>query len=211
MPEKEIKAVVFPRRCPECGAIEVYRETINYKTKYKYEGHLHEFEAQGISVNKCRACGEISLPNTALDQITEAFRSYANLLTAEQIRHNIQSLRLSQKEFAELIGVAPETVSRWLSNVQIQSRALDKLMQLFFVSAEVRMHLERMKDKAPAQATAATSNPASLQCAHQIVAASTRELQSYPVDSTPSLRFSRRLPVYVSNRQARFQLIANLN
>ena len=118
--------------------IEVYRETINYKTGFKYEGHLHEFEVQGISVNKCRACGHISLPNTALDQITEAFRSHAHLLTAEEIRGHLDRLHLTQKDFAELLGVAQETVCRWLTNVQIQTRSLDRLMRLFFNSAVVR-------------------------------------------------------------------------
>jgi hypothetical protein len=129
---------ILPRYCPKCGKNEVYRKTINYKTKFKYEGHLHEFEAQGISVNKCLACGEFSLPNTAQDQISEAFRNHAGLLTAKQIRDKLQSLQLSQKDFAKLINVTPETVSDWLSHVQIQTRSLDTSIRLFFASTEAR-------------------------------------------------------------------------
>jgi len=33
MAEKEHKPAIFPRRCPECGKTEVYRETINYVGK----------------------------------------------------------------------------------------------------------------------------------------------------------------------------------
>ncbi len=144
MPEKERKPATFPLRCPECGATEVYREVINYETGFKYEGHLHKFEVQGISVNKCRACGELSLPNAALDEITEAFRTHAGLLTAQHIRDELQKLELTQKDFAELLGVAPETVSRWLTNVQIQTRSLDRLMRLFFKSPEFRKDLAEM-------------------------------------------------------------------
>ena len=147
MPEKERQSIVSPlppRRCPECGAMAVYRETIDYRTGFKYEGHLHEFEVHGISVNKCRDCGHIGLPNTALDEITEAFRSHVNLLTAEEIRQRLEALRLTQKDFAELLGVAQETVSRWLTNVQIQTRSLDRLMRLFFKSPELRKELAEM-------------------------------------------------------------------
>jgi putative zinc finger/helix-turn-helix YgiT family protein len=160
MAEKEHKPAIFPRRCPECGKTEVYRETINYKTAFKYEGHLHEFEAQGISVNKCRACGNISLPNTALDQITEAFRRHAHLLTAQYILDEIQKLQLTQKDFAELLGVAPETVSRWLTNVQIQTRSLDRLMRLFFKSAELRKDLAEMNGEGPIEAEGKASEDA---------------------------------------------------
>jgi putative zinc finger/helix-turn-helix YgiT family protein len=138
----------FPHLCPECGAVAVYPETINYKTGFKYEGHLHEFEAANVTLNKCRECGGVILPNTALDEIAEAFRSHAGLLRAEEIRENLQRLGLAQKEFAALLGVAPETVSRWLGNVQIQTRALDKLMRLFFKSAAVRSELAEMGSRA---------------------------------------------------------------
>jgi putative zinc finger/helix-turn-helix YgiT family protein len=152
MAEKQRQPKPFPHRCPECGATAVYAETIDYKTGFKYEGHLHEFEVQAISVNKCRACGHTGLPNTALDQITESFRRHARLLTAQQIRDALQELQLTQKDFAELLGVAPETVSRWLKNVQIQTRSLDRLMRLFFKSAELRKDLADMNRGAPIQA-----------------------------------------------------------
>ncbi|NUQ62920.1 MAG: helix-turn-helix transcriptional regulator [Pirellulales bacterium] len=40
------------------------------------------------------------------------------------------------KEFAERTGIAQQTISRWMDNVQVQSRVLDNLMRLFFRSAE---------------------------------------------------------------------------
>ena len=114
--------------------------TIDYRTGFKYEGHLHEFDVHGICVNKCRDCGHIGLPNTALDKITGASQPL-DPLAAEEIRYRLEALRLTQKDFAELLGVAQETVSRWLTNVQIQTRSLDRLMRLFFNSPELRKEL----------------------------------------------------------------------
>jgi len=47
-------------------------------------------------------------------------------------------LGLTQRNFAERLGVAPETVSRWLNGVCIQTRALDNLMRVFFGFSSVR-------------------------------------------------------------------------
>ena len=62
------------------------------------------------------------------------FRRQADLLTAETFAPNLQRLELSQREFADLLGVAPETVSRWLTNVQFQIRSLDRLMRPFLIA-----------------------------------------------------------------------------
>src|SRR5262249_5932204 len=39
---------------------------------------------------------------------------------------------------AERLGVAPETISRWVNGALIQSRAMDNLLRLFFALPEVR-------------------------------------------------------------------------
>ena len=75
------------------------------------------------------------------DRINAALREHLALLSPEQIRSNLQSLGMTQKEAAERLGVAPETMSRWLSGAMIQSRAMDNLMRSFFACAEVRENL----------------------------------------------------------------------
>jgi putative zinc finger/helix-turn-helix YgiT family protein len=143
MATKQRQPKPFPHRCPECGAKEVFPEVITHNTSFKHEGRLYQFEAHGLAVNKCRRCGEVILTPQALDQIADAFHTHAGLLTTTEIAENIERLRLTQKEFAERIGVAQETVSRWVGNVQVQSRALDNLMRLFFKLREVRDFLAR--------------------------------------------------------------------
>jgi transcriptional regulator with XRE-family HTH domain len=45
---------------------------------------------------------------------------------------------LSQKDLAERLGVAEATISRWETGAQIQSRALDNLLRVYFAVPEVR-------------------------------------------------------------------------
>jgi len=209
MPTKQRPPKPFPHQCPECGAAAVYAETTDYKTAFKHEGRLREFVAPNITLNKCRDCGGIILPNTALDQIVEAFRSHAKLLTAKSIRGELRRLQLSQKEFATLLGVAPETVSRWLTSVQIQTRSLDNLMRLFFGSPDVRRELHAMREGGPMRERPNAQCDPSPQL--DPIAAAGTERQPPPAGFRCSPRFSGRCSNAVLERQARFRLIPSHN
>jgi putative zinc finger/helix-turn-helix YgiT family protein len=132
------KAKPFPRRCLECGELQVQPTTIAYEGEVKHDGRVHTIRVAQLNVNKCGACGEVFFTNVADEQISQALRERLSLLSPDDIRRCLEDLRLRQKDFAERIGVAPETVSRWLSGTQIQSRAMDNLMRLFFRFSNVR-------------------------------------------------------------------------
>ena len=131
----------FPRRCPECGKTEVQPATIVYDAEVKHDGRLYALHVPRLQVNKCGACGEVLFGNVADDQISQALREHLALLSPEQIRDSLSTLGLRQKDLAERIGVAAETISRWMSGTQIQSRAMDNLMRLFFAFDTVRAAL----------------------------------------------------------------------
>jgi len=59
------------------------------------------------------------------------------------MRQGIAKLGLKQQELAEQLGVAPETISRWVNGALIQSRAMDNLLRLYFDSKEVRSLLRQ--------------------------------------------------------------------
>jgi transcriptional regulator with XRE-family HTH domain len=63
------------------------------------------------------------------------------LLTPEQIRQAIERLGVSQKEVAQSLGIAEATLSRWLNEIQIQTRSLDVLLRLYFGLPAVRAAL----------------------------------------------------------------------
>jgi hypothetical protein len=61
----------FPRFCPECGKIAVYREAIAYDAQIKHDNRLHAFHIPALQVNKCHACGEILFDTAAGTDMTE--------------------------------------------------------------------------------------------------------------------------------------------
>ena len=48
---------------------------------------------------------------------------------------------MTQKKAAERLGIAEATLSRWLNETQIQSRAMDNLLRVFFAFPQVRSAL----------------------------------------------------------------------
>jgi len=131
----------YPRHCPECGKVEVHPATIPYDAEVKHDGRLYRFHIPALQVNQCAACGETFFTNSTDDQISQALRDHLSLLSPEQIREALRALGLKQKELSDRIGVAPETVSRWIGGTHIQSRAMDNLMRLFFAFENVRSAL----------------------------------------------------------------------
>jgi DNA-binding transcriptional regulator YiaG len=71
------------------------------------------------------------------EQINEALRSHLHLLTPAEMRTALARVGLTQKEAADRLGIAEETLSRWFNEVQIQSRATDNLLRVFFTFPQV--------------------------------------------------------------------------
>ncbi len=63
------------------------------------------------------------------------------MLTPAQIRRGIEKLGLQQQELAERLGVAAETISRWVNGAQIQQRAFDRFLRAFYALPELRQAL----------------------------------------------------------------------
>lgn len=128
----------FPSRCRHCGKNEVYPGTIDYNAEVRHDGRLHRFVVARLDLPLCRACGEKVFTEAADRQINVSLRSHLKLLTPEQIRGAIARLGYSQKDVAQRLGIAEATLSRWLNETQIQSRALDNLLRLFFAYPQVQ-------------------------------------------------------------------------
>jgi hypothetical protein len=131
----------FPIRCINCGQVQVRPAVIPYDTEKNQDGKLYKLHFPDLHANRCENCGEIYFGIDADTQINAALRDELGLLTPEQIRCNLVALKLNQKEAAERLGIAPETLSRWLTGAMIQSRAMDNLLRVFFGCTDVREHL----------------------------------------------------------------------
>jgi len=128
----------FPWRCRHCGNLEVQPGTTRYTATVRHDGRLHTFDVSELRLPICRSCGELVFTGEADRQVTEGLRSHLNLLTPDEIRAALARLGMSQKEAAGRLGVAEETLSRWVNEFQIQSRAMDNLLRLFFTFPVVR-------------------------------------------------------------------------
>lgn len=120
----------YPKRCGKCGQKAMRLATVPYATTVEHDGRAYRIEIPALTVPQCGHCQAISIDDEADQQISAAFRREARLLTPEEIRHGREQLGLTQKQFANLLGVGEATVSRWETGAQIQQRALDRFLRV---------------------------------------------------------------------------------
>ncbi len=145
MSEKNPSAsdTTLPWQCIECGEKQVFPLATDYSVSIKYDGRPHEVRIADLEIPTCRKCGEQVFSGKEDDRIRAALRVLVGLLTPEQIRDQRKQLDLNQEEFADQLGVAKETISRWETGALMQSRAMDNLLRLYFECAEARALLAR--------------------------------------------------------------------
>jgi DNA-binding transcriptional regulator YiaG len=122
----------FPWRCPNCRQKEVYRSPHPYEAEVKHDGRVYKLSLPSLQAPKCRACGEVLFDDAVDEQVNEALRAKIGLLDPKDILREANRLCLNQRQLAKELGIAEETLSRWLNGVQIQSKAMDNLMRMYF-------------------------------------------------------------------------------
>jgi putative zinc finger/helix-turn-helix YgiT family protein len=124
-------------KCAECG--EAMTVEPNAVLRYKLGGLPH-VELHGVELRKCGACGneDVSIPRIGqLHRVlAEAFVTQHRMLAPAEIRFLRKHLGLSGADFAQRMGVARETVSRWEAGAQPMGAVADRLLRLLVVSHE---------------------------------------------------------------------------
>ena len=115
--------------------------TIDYDAEVRHDGRVHMFAVPNLELPICRACGNKVFTEKVDDQINAALRLNLRLLTPDEVREALERVNMTQKEAAERLGIAEATLSRWLNETQIQSRAMDNLLRVFFAFPQVRLAL----------------------------------------------------------------------
>jgi putative zinc finger/helix-turn-helix YgiT family protein len=124
----------FPKRCGKCGHKAMHLATLAFATTIEHDGRAYRVEIPALTVPQCTNCQAISIDDEADQQISAAFRREAKLLAPEEIRQGREQLGLTQKQFANLLGVGEATVSRWETGAQIQQRAMDRFLRVCLAS-----------------------------------------------------------------------------
>ena len=123
--------------CYECGGtLSVERNAVR-----RYEiGRLPHVELHGVEVARCRQCGRESIAIPRIAQlhraIAEAFVSQRRMLAPSEIRFLRKHIGLSGSDFAQRMGVARETVSRWETGAQPMGAVADRLLRMLVVTHE---------------------------------------------------------------------------
>src|SRR5271165_6246773 len=76
----------FAPRCSECRQKTMVIATVPYRVQVDHDGKKYDVQIPALSVPKCSNCGALSIDEVASEQIDEAFRREAKLLTPKEIR-----------------------------------------------------------------------------------------------------------------------------
>jgi putative zinc finger/helix-turn-helix YgiT family protein len=125
---------IYPKRCGKCGQKRMHLATVPHATTIEHDGRAKRVEIPALTVPQCGYCQALSLDDEADQQISAAFRRAAGLLAPEDIRQGREKLGLTQKQFANLLGVGEATVSRWETGAQIQQRAMNRFLGICLAS-----------------------------------------------------------------------------
>ncbi len=115
--------------CPSCGTI-MRPSTADLSTVVNEE----KVTVSGTAHLRCPACDEVLLVYESAKALQERgvdlYRQAHGLLGAEEIRALRQRLGLTQAQFAALLHLGLNTVSRWESGRNVQSGAMDLLLKI---------------------------------------------------------------------------------
>src|SRR6266545_4999878 len=139
----------FPWKCGTCRERALAPAVIDYREEVEHDARAYTISIPGLRVLKCANCGALVLDDDANQQVSDALRREAGLLTPSQIRQNREALGLTQKQLANYLQVGESTLSRWETGGQIQQRSLDRFLRLFFRLPEARYLLRELGDDCP--------------------------------------------------------------
>lgn len=135
----------FPWKCVECHKRAAFPAVVSYQTEIEHDGRVHVVHVPDLRAPRCQECGALVFDEQSSQQVTDALVRHLGLLSGAQIRVNRERLGITQERLARELGVAERMVARWEMGGQIPSRAVDRLLRLYFSLPAVR---ETLMDEA---------------------------------------------------------------
>ena len=130
-------------QCLKCRQRRVASVMERYKTAIEHDGRSYEIDIADLTFNRCENCKNTVLPDDADDRISVELRKAIGLMAPEDIKRNRLLLQLTQKQMAEILGIAEATLCRWETGAQLLKRHSDLILRAFFELPEFRSYLAR--------------------------------------------------------------------
>lgn len=124
-------------KCSDCGGV----TKTEHGAVRRYDlGGLPHVVLRGVEVTRCETCGRESLGIPRIGQlnrvIAHAFVQQKRMLAPVEIRFLRKHVGLSGTEFAQMMGVTRETVSRWETGSITMGAVADRLLRVIVASHE---------------------------------------------------------------------------
>jgi len=115
--------------CPACGTLMVEK-----RGRLRLPVNGEEIAIPSAAHLKCPKCHEVVLRSQDARRLSQdaiaIYRRKHDLLSADQIRSIRERFELTQAEFARLLRLGANTLSRWEAGRNVQTEAMDTLLRL---------------------------------------------------------------------------------
>ena len=123
------------KNCTSCGG-----KIVVIKNKpYHYDECGLDVVLYGITQFKCEHCGEMQVSIPRMEDLHRVIGGSLcvkrkGLLTANEIKFLRKDLHLKSKDLAAVLGVTPETVSRWENDQASVGESQDRLLRAIYMN-----------------------------------------------------------------------------
>jgi putative zinc finger/helix-turn-helix YgiT family protein len=124
-------------KCRECREAELNISHENYRYD---ESGLPDVTLVGVEIRRCPNCGFQMVAIPRMEELhrklAQAVATHVARLSGPEIRFLRKYLGYSQKDFAGIMGVEPETASNWERDVKPIGPTADRLLRMFVMRSK---------------------------------------------------------------------------
>ena len=132
-------------QCLKCGEAELIQGNVTLQGER--QGELFDVSLRGWKCPSCNYQTVDSKQSAGFTKlVSDAYRRAHRLLTGREIKALRRRMKMTQKQFAEHVGVGVASLKRWELG-QVQERAMDQLMRLKTDPQAARQNLEAINSQ----------------------------------------------------------------
>lgn len=110
-----------PYPCPECEKGQMVSVVEDYRVRTS-DGNV--ITVAEVELHRCDSCHETIIPRASGKKIKEAKAEGTEQLKPEELHAFFDRADMTQKDFAEALGLGEKTFHRWLKGTQTVSRSM---------------------------------------------------------------------------------------